>query len=239
MGLLLLLCFSSTHAAPDLVFDDSEDGDQQGMPQFASQLALALSSDSWEDDLKSEEDLAFEEDEEDDEGMEDENMQVTSESNEEFINLKALIAKIKYLNELDKPVKKDCNKGEGIYKIQSEFRGYYNDRRWNFECRKVVQNNAQVTCTQTKSYVNDFNGPIEFSCGENQYIAGVESYHDNSKEDRRWKFTCCSALNYKTSDCQLSENANKLGQVMEFQVGDGEIIAGVDSPTYSPKLRYL
>ena len=92
MGLLLLqnLCFSCTHAAPDLVFD--EDGDQQGMPQFASQLALALSSDSWEDDLKSEKDLAFEENEEVDEGMENENMQVISESNEAFI--KALIAKI-------------------------------------------------------------------------------------------------------------------------------------------------
>ena len=86
-------------------------------------------------------------------------------------------------------MKKDCNKGEGIYKVQSEFRGYYNDRRWNFECRKVVQNNAQVTCTQTKSYVNDFN---VFPCGDNQYMAGVESYHDNSKEDHRWKFTCCS-----------------------------------------------
>ena len=233
MGLLLLLCFSCTHAAPDLAFN--EDGDQQGMPQFASQLALALSSDSWEDDLKSEEDLAFEEDEEIDEGMENENMQVTSESDEAFIE--ALIAKIKYLNELDKPVKKDCNKGEGIYKIQSEFHGKYNDRRWNFECRKVVQNNAQVTCTPEKSYVNDFNGPIAFPCGENQYIAGVESYHDNSKEDRRWKFTCCSALNYKTSDCQLSENANRLGQMMDFQAGDGEIIAGVDSSTYSPKLR--
>ena len=136
--------------------------------------------------------------------------------------------------------KKDCNKGEGIYKIQSEFRGGYNDRRWNFECRKVVQNNAQlVTCTQIKSYEsqNDFNGPIVFSCGENQYIAGVESYHDNSKGDRRWKFTCCSAWNYKTSDCQLSENANRLGKMMDFQAGDDEIIAGVDSPTYSAKLR--
>ena len=118
---------------------------------------------------------------------------------------------MKYLNNFDKPVKKDCNKGEGIYKIQSEFHGYYKDRRWNFECRKVVQNNAKVTCTQTQSYMNEFNGPIVFSCGDNEYIAGVESYHENSKEDRRWKFTCCSAFNHKISDCRLSEDANKLG----------------------------
>ena len=234
LGLLLLLCLSAAYAAPDPMSDD--DGDQQGMPQFASQLALAPISDSWEDSLPEfEEDLAFKENEEDEEDMEDRNMQVTLETNEAFIE--ALITQMKYLNELDKPVKKDCNKGEGIYKIQSEFHGKYYDRRWNFECRKVVQNNSQITCTKTESYVNDLNGPIVFSCGDNQYMAGVESYRENSKEDRRWKFTCCSASNYKISDCRLSENANKLGQVMDFQAGDGEVIIGVDSPTYNLKSR--
>ena len=235
LGLLLLLCLSAAHAAPDSISYD--DGNQQGMPQFASQVALSLSSDFWEDNLTEfEKDLAFEEDEEVGEGMEDKNMQITSETDDSAF-IEALIAHVKYLNELDKPVKKDCNKGEGIYEVQSEFRGYYNDRRWSFECRKVVQNNAQVTCTQTKSYVNDFNGPIAFSCGDNQYMAGVESYHDNSKEDRRWKFTCCSALNYKTSDCQLSKDANQPGKVMDFQAGDGEVITGVNSPTYNTKSR--
>ena len=85
-----------------------------------SQLALALSS----DDLTAEE-QAFDE-EPGEEEMEEEAM-FASETNEAFI--KAIIAQINYLNKLDKPVKKDCNEGEGFYKIQSEFRTYYNDRR--------------------------------------------------------------------------------------------------------------
>ena len=234
LGLLLLLCLSAAHAAPDpLSYDDDR---QQVLSQIAPQLALALSSDSWEDDLI-DKDMAFEENEEDgaaEEEMvqEEDNMQAVSETNDAFIE-----ALIKYLNKFDKPVKKDCNEREGIYKIQSEFHKYYRDRRWNFECRQVVQNNAKVTCTQTHSYVNEFNGPIVFSCGDNEYMAGVESYHEDSKEDRRWKFTCCSAFNHKTSDCRLSEDTNGLGQAMNFQGGNGEVITGVDSSTYSTKLR--
>ena len=85
--------------------------------------------------------------------------------------------------------------------------------------------------------MNDFNGAIVFSCGDNEYMAGVESYHDNSKEDCKWKFTCCSASNLKTSDCRLSDNANNLGKVMDFEAEDGEVITGVDSPNYNSKLR--
>ena len=216
MGLLLLLCLSAAaaHAVPDPVSYD-DDG-QQVMSQIVSHLALALPSDSREDSFINE-DVAVERIEEVSPGreeIEEESSQAASETSDAF--LEALIAQIKYLNEFDRPVKKDCNKGEGIYKIQSEFHESHRDRRWNFECRKVVQNNAKVTCTQTQSYVNEFNGPIVFSCGDNEYIAGVESYHENSKEDRRWKFTCCSDSNYMISDCQLSEDANKLGQAMDF-----------------------
>ena len=75
-------------------------GDQQRMPQFASQVALSLSSDSqWEDNLTEfEKDLAIEEDEEVDEGMGDKNMQITLETDDSAF-IKALISHIMYLNE--------------------------------------------------------------------------------------------------------------------------------------------
>ena len=235
LGLLLLLCLSAAHAVPDpLSYDDDR---QQRISQIAPHLAQALPSHSREDNFINE-DVAFEKIEEvspGEEEIEEESSQAASETSDGFIE--ALIAQIKYLNEFDRPVKKDCNKGGGIYKIQSEFHKSHRDRRWNFECRKVVQNNAKVTCTQIQSYVNEFNGPIVFSCGDNEYIAGVESYHENSKEDRRWKFTCCSDSNYMISDCRLSEDANKLGQMMNFRAGDGEVITGVNSLTYSMKSR--
>ena len=91
LSLLLLLCLSAAHAAPDpLSYDDDR---QQVMSQIPPQLALALSSDSWEDDLI-DKDVAYEEDEEDgaaeEEMEEDNNMQATLETNNAFIE--ALIA---------------------------------------------------------------------------------------------------------------------------------------------------
>ena len=53
--------------------------------------------------------------------------------------------------------------------------------------------------------------------GKNQYIGGVESYHDSSKEDRRWKFTCCSAPSQATRDCQLTGYVNNPHGNMEYK----------------------
>ena len=211
--MLLVLSLSAAKAIsnPSSFSDDL-------VEEISPQQPLALPSEgSLIDEI-----VAFEE-------REGENLHTPVETDE--ASLEALVTQIEYLNEFHGPLKKNCSKGEGIYKIQSEFHGsYYRDRRWNFECKKVVHNNTQVNCTQTQSYVNEFNGPIVFACGNNEYLAGVESYHEKGEEDRRWMFTCCSALNHTISDCRLSEEANKLGQAMEFRAGDGQIITGVDSP---------
>ena len=40
-------------------------------------------------------------------------------------------------------------------------------------------------------YVNDWDEVIAFQCSHNGYITGIDSYHDNHVEDRRFKFRCC------------------------------------------------
>ena len=231
--MLLLLCLSATHAAPDPIsYDDRR---QEAMSRFTSELALAFSSDPWEENLTDEEQAFYEDEEETGEEEIEREAMLASETNVAL--LKAIIAQTEYLNKYDKPVKKDCNQGEGFYKIQSIFHRKRNDRRWSFECRKVVQNNASVTCTKTESHVNGFKKPILFSCGDNEYMAGVESYHKNRKEDRKWKFTCCSASNHITSDCRLTDNVNQLGKTLDFQAGDGEVITGVNSQTYNSRIE--
>jgi hypothetical protein len=36
---------------------------------------------------------------------------------------------------------------------------------------------------------------MSYICPGNGFIAGLSSYHDNGKEDRRWKFYCCTPYN--------------------------------------------
>ena len=40
-------------------------------------------------------------------------------------------------------------------------------------------------------YVNNWDEVIAFQCPQNGYITGIDSYHDNGPEDRRFKFRCC------------------------------------------------
>ena len=68
-----------------------------------------------------------------------------------------------------------------------------------------------------------------FVCDGNKYIGGVESYHDNGREDRRWKFTCCSAAGHKTYGCYNTGYVNEFDKPMNFQAGYGEVITGVYS----------
>lgn len=45
-------------------------------------------------------------------------------------------------------------------------------------------------------YVNDFDQPLVFQCPHGGVLDGVSSYHDNHREDRRFKFYCCEKPGY-------------------------------------------
>lgn len=76
-----------------------------------------------------------------------------------------------------------------------------------WECRDVVSGGSVTGCSQT-SYVNGFDLLINFMYPTNQYVAGVESYHDNGPKDHRWKFTCCAISNRITSSCRQTGYVN-------------------------------
>ena len=151
-----------------------------------------------------------------------------------FAAISDYMAQLQWQNNWDAQLSKACPTGQGFYRVRSKHDNGREDRRWEFYCRKVVQQ-GNPTCTKS-SYINQFQEFISFMCGKNQYIGAVESYHENSKEDRRWKFTCCSAPSQATRDCRLTDYVNNLDGIMDFQASNGEVITGVFS-YYSPGAR--
>ena len=83
--------------------------------------------------------------------------------------------------------------------------------------------------TYWTSYVNDWDRPLFFSCKANYIMCGVESYHDNDKEDRRWKFKCCRAKSHFTRNCELSGYANDFDKAMDFKLDASKVITGAYS----------
>ncbi|XP_061171808.1 uncharacterized protein LOC133181295 [Saccostrea echinata] len=51
------------------------------------------------------------------------------------------------------------------------------DQRFRFEC--------------PRDYVNEMDMPLIFQCHDGGVISGIESFHDNHYEDRKYKFKCC------------------------------------------------
>lgn len=113
-----------------------------------------------------------------------------------------------------------------MYRVQSVYSNDAHDRRWDFRCKSLKIGYAQ--CAET-DYVNTFDYPLYFMCGTDQYIGGVNSYHGNLEEDRRWKFQCCSITGYKMHSCRLTGYVNDINQPLGFEIGSSEVIAGVYS----------
>lgn len=119
-----------------------------------------------------------------------------------------------------------CPTGQGLYHLQSAHHNVNEDRYFDYTCRAVTS--KTVSCSWT-DYVNTFDEPISFMCPKNQYLAGVQSYHDNVSEDRRFKFQCCSAYGLKSHECFLTDFVNNYDQYFSYQAPSNWIFAGTAS----------
>ena len=134
---------------------------------------------------------------------------------------------MQWQNSYDSPLKVQCSNKEGFYLVKSQHSNGAEDRQWEWHCRRVATKNFDKT--PWTGYINSFDEPIFFNCQKNHFLCGVESYHSNHAEDRRWKFKCCHSPNHFTRNCHLSGYVNSWDGWMNYQVGNNEVITGVYS----------
>ena len=120
-----------------------------------------------------------------------------------------------YQNDYDQPLYKRCDSGNGMYAVRSVHDNHREDRRWEWLCRNVAYY-AQQSCYWSRD-VNDFDQPISFLCAHNYYLAGVDSYHDNHHEDRRWSFLCCNSPGHYSGYCYIPGYQNSWDGYMDFR----------------------
>lgn len=212
-GLLLLLCFSIVRAAPDTALATNDE-----------ELAYNTMLDGEQDDKIAVESLLGEND---------------ADSSEESTPGLAFLtnfnmATAQYQNYYCGTLNAKCSKGYGLYYMRSTYSNTYKDRQWSLYCKKVVQS-GYPTCTST--YASGYRQPMFFMCGKNQYMAGANSYFYTLYRDRRWLFTCCSAPNYITRECRLTNYVNNLRGSLYFAARTGEVITGAYS-YYNTSRKY-
>merc|ERR1711892_61225 len=137
------------------------------------------------------------------------------------------MGQIEWGNDYDGQLYFECPEGSAISHIQSIHDNSHEDRIWGFEC--AVVENLFDSCAWT-GYVNNFDETFVYECTAGAgIITGMESEHDNRKEDRRWSYKCCEAVATCYHDCHFTPYINDLDQPMDYTVQDGYMIAGVES----------
>ncbi|XP_031553532.1 hemagglutinin/amebocyte aggregation factor-like [Actinia tenebrosa] len=94
-----------------------------------------------------------------------------------------------YLNDYNGNVNFICPRNgyiEGMH--ANTFSNVYNDRRFDFKCCDGTR--LRRNCKWT-SYVNNWDGDMNYDVPSGYYLAGAYSYHINDYQDRRWKFYIC------------------------------------------------
>ncbi|XP_015204935.1 hemagglutinin/amebocyte aggregation factor-like [Lepisosteus oculatus] len=129
-------------------------------------------------------------------------------------------------NEYDQPLHFTCPSYESIYYISSTHHNKYEDRLWSFSCKRTFEN---IPLCSWSGYVNDFDQQFEFTCPPNSAISGMYSYHDNKREDRRWKFYCCSDSKICYSNCKWTDYVNGFDEPMSWTVPSSYYLVGASS----------
>jgi len=96
-------------------------------------------------------------------------------------------------NDFDQSMTFTCPSQQVLNGFNSYHDNHREDRRWEFRCCKVsgaVLKNA----AWNSDYQNWWDGNLDYRCPSTMVISGVTSYHDNGREDRRWKFQCVDLL---------------------------------------------
>ncbi|XP_046551997.1 hemagglutinin/amebocyte aggregation factor-like isoform X2 [Haliotis rubra] len=130
-----------------------------------------------------------------------------------------------YVNDFDKPVLYQCPRGNSIASWESYHSNHHEDRRHRFTCQKT----PELGKCQWSGYVNQFDKPISFQCPNNGVISGVNSYHSNHHEDRRFKFYCCSLKGKHLVHCGTIGYVNCWDEKIKFRMPAAHFLKGVFS----------
>ncbi|GFO25158.1 hemagglutinin/amebocyte aggregation factor [Plakobranchus ocellatus] len=96
-----------------------------------------------------------------------------------------------FVNDWDRPFTFQCRRGYVLKSVYSVHSNHKEDRRWAFRCSRAPNRAFPTRCYWT-GYVNYWDAVMNFVCNRDFVIAGVHSVHDNRREDRRFRFKCCS-----------------------------------------------
>jgi len=107
-------------------------------------------------------------------------------------------------NGWDSPQYCKCQPGERISKFRSRHNSRKEDRIWELKCEDIIPKaiSATVNWQQGTSGENWWDDTFHWvGIFSNSYMVGMSSYHDNGREDRRYKVFWARSDNWVLTNC--------------------------------------
>merc|ERR1719419_1697324 len=141
------------------------------------------------------------------------------------------------LNLWDGPVSYVCLSNHAINGFGSRHSNRHKDRVWRVGCCKVT--GARLVDDGLTSYLNSWNGVLDFTCEDDEVLIGVDSVHANHYEDRRWKIKYGNTLREGNSIARSGHycfparrwtgDRNTFGGELSFTCGKNGLLHGINS----------
>ncbi|KAM4677934.1 hemagglutinin/amebocyte aggregation factor-like isoform 2-T2 [Discoglossus pictus] len=132
----------------------------------------------------------------------------------------------RWVNNYDQPLNFQCQAHQSIGMIISIHHNSHEDRLWDFSCKDTFSRASSCYWT---GYVNDFDQPFDFVCPFGSVLSGMDSFHDNKREDRRWRFLCCSGEISVSKDCKWSNYVNEFDDYLRWDAPPNYYLVGASS----------
>ncbi|XP_074649188.1 uncharacterized protein LOC141904498 [Tubulanus polymorphus] len=132
---------------------------------------------------------------------------------------------VAWKNDWDQPLNFECPNYQHIQWFKSRHDNYYEDRQFDMSCRSGY---VGIDCSWT-GYLNDWDGVLSFVCPQNGIVTGFQSYHDNYREDRRWKLRCCNLVTKPGLSCHWTGYLANWDKQIDYLFPAGQAMVGMYS----------
>ncbi|XP_066563555.1 hemagglutinin/amebocyte aggregation factor-like isoform X2 [Amia ocellicauda] len=133
---------------------------------------------------------------------------------------------LRWQNNYDQPLHFQCPTYQSISYIHSIHHNHHEDRLWDFRCKSTFDNLPDCSWSV---YVNNFDQEFTYICPYNGVISGMNSFHENRHEDRRWQFQCCRVSNVCNFDCFWTPYINYFDEDINWNVPSQNYLVGAES----------
>eukprot|EP00586_Coscinodiscus_wailesii_P015691 CAMPEP_0172499022 /NCGR_PEP_ID=MMETSP1066-20121228/121131_1 /TAXON_ID=671091 /ORGANISM="Coscinodiscus wailesii, Strain CCMP2513" /LENGTH=638 /DNA_ID=CAMNT_0013272555 /DNA_START=56 /DNA_END=1969 /DNA_ORIENTATION=+ len=106
------------------------------------------------------------------------------------------------------------------------------DRRFKFyTCGFFESQYAEKVGNDAVTSWTNWDEEWRLECEANKVLIGVESYHSNGAEDRRWRITCRQFKDSRTDNCVgfPSTYVNHWDEMFDFTCPSGKVLTGIES----------